>query len=56
MSIEGKITGMKYEVLLEEELQVFDIANFDINYVPPYCIIVDDKFIFSLLPKKIISQ
>jgi hypothetical protein len=43
MNIKGKITGIKYKVLLAEELKIIFIDQFDINKVSPYCIVNDNK-------------
>jgi hypothetical protein len=43
MDIKGKITGLKYKILLVEELQCFDMSQFNINNVPPSCIVADNK-------------
>ena len=48
MDIEGQITGIKYKIFLEEELQVFDISKFNINDVPSYCVLTDDKYLFAV--------
>jgi len=48
MDIKGKITGIKYKVVLEEELQVFDINKFNINNVHSYCTLIDNKYLFAV--------
>ncbi|HXH18380.1 MAG TPA: hypothetical protein VNJ07_04780 [Chitinophagales bacterium] len=48
MNITGKITGIKYEPLLTDELQKIDYSRFDINQVPTACIITDGKHSFAI--------
>ena len=48
MEIEGRITGIKYKIFLEEELQVFDMNTFNINNIPPYCVLIDNKHFFAI--------
>ena len=39
MNILGKITGIKYKVLLSEDLKKIDFDNFDINEIPSACLL-----------------
>jgi hypothetical protein len=48
MNITGEITGIKYKVILSEELQIVDIADFNINKVPSSCLLKDKKQSFAL--------
>lgn len=48
MNISGKITGIKYKLLLTDDLQKIDAQKFDINNVPTACIINDGKHIFAV--------
>jgi len=48
MDIKGKITGIKYKVLLTEELQTVDIDKFNINDVSTFCILKDNRFTFAV--------
>ena len=48
MNIEGLITGIKYSVLLSEELQTVDFGKYNVNNVPPYCILRDGKTSFAV--------
>lgn len=48
MNIAGKITGLKYKILLSEELKEVDIKDFDINEIPSACLLTDDRNIFAV--------
>jgi len=48
MNITGKITGIRYEPLLTDELQKIDYSRFDINQVPTACIIADGRHSFAV--------
>ncbi|MDQ4123497.1 MAG: hypothetical protein M3209_18835 [Acidobacteriota bacterium] len=48
MNIVGKITGIKYKILLSDELKTVDIENFDINEMPSACLVIDDQNIFAI--------
>lgn len=48
MNIVGKITGLKYKILLSEELKEIDIKDFDINEIPSACLVTDDQNIFAI--------
>ncbi len=48
MTISGYITGIKYKVLLANDLQVFNYTGFDINEVPPACMISMKKHCFAI--------
>ena len=59
MEIKAEITGIDYKVRCDEELKRVDIKDFDINTIPSYCLITDNKksFAFSkwVSPKRIRS-
>ena len=48
MNIAGKITGLKYKILLSGDLKEIDAANFDINEIPSACLLTDDTHIFAV--------
>ncbi|MDO9155119.1 MAG: hypothetical protein Q7U47_15655, partial [Paludibacter sp.] len=48
MNIIGKITGVKYKVILSENLKTVDIKNFDINQIASSCILTDKKHSFAI--------
>jgi hypothetical protein len=48
MDIKGQITGIKYNVFLQEELQIIDIDRFNVNKVVPFCILKDGKYFFAV--------
>jgi hypothetical protein len=48
MNIAGKITGLKYKILLSEELKEVDIKDFDVNEIPSACLVTDDQNIFAV--------
>jgi hypothetical protein len=48
MNITGKITGIKYSVTLSDELQIVDMDDFNINTVPPVCLLRDKKQSFAV--------
>lgn len=48
MNIIGKITGIKYKILLKEDLNEIAIHNFDINKIPSACLLNDNKHIFAI--------
>jgi hypothetical protein len=48
MNIIGKITGIKYRVVLSENLKKVDIKSFDINKAPSACVITDNKHSFAI--------
>lgn len=48
MNILGKITGLKYKILLSDELKQIDVKDFDINEVPSACLVTDDQNIFAV--------
>jgi hypothetical protein len=48
MNIVGKITGLKYKILLSDELKEIDVKNFDINEIPSACLVTDDQNIFAI--------
>ncbi len=48
MNIVGKITGLKYKILLSGELKEIDIKDFDVNEIPSACLVTDDQNIFAI--------
>ncbi|MCA1624887.1 MAG: hypothetical protein LC768_03150 [Acidobacteria bacterium] len=48
MNIAGKITGLKYKILLSDNLKEVGIENFDINEIPSACLLTDDTYIFAV--------
>ena len=48
MNITGKITGLKYKVLLTEDLRVIEIKNFNINEMPSSCLLTENKRSFAI--------
>ena len=48
MNIEGQITGIKYKILLSEELQTVEIEKFNINKVPSCCLLRDGNTTFAI--------
>src|SRR5215510_7533786 len=48
MNINGQITGIKYKILLSEELQTIEMDIFDINDAPSFCFLKDDKTSFAV--------
>ena len=48
MNIAGKITGIKYKVLLTEDLKEVTIKDFDINKTPSACLLNDNKSTFAI--------
>jgi len=48
MNIKGKITGIKYKVILSDDLKDVDIKKFDINDAPSACILKDNKHTFAI--------
>jgi hypothetical protein len=48
MNITGKITGIKYKVLLAKHLNEFDIKDFNINNSPPFCLVKDNNHSFAI--------
>jgi len=48
VNIVGKITGIKYKVLLADYLKEIDIENFDINAAPSACLLADDNHTFAI--------
>lgn len=48
MDITGEITGIKYKVFLTEELEQFNIKQFDINKVPSTCLLTSKKNCFAV--------
>ncbi|MCL2245559.1 MAG: hypothetical protein FWC10_00360 [Lentimicrobiaceae bacterium] len=48
MDIKGQITGIKYKILLSEDLQIVEINRFNINKIPSYCLLQDGKTSFAV--------
>jgi hypothetical protein len=48
MNVTGKITGIRYRVLLSDDLQTVDIDKFNINEAPPCCLLRDKKHFCSV--------
>jgi len=48
MNIKGKITGIKYKVILSDDLKDVDIKKFDINDAPSACILKDNNHTFAI--------
>ncbi|NMD00524.1 MAG: hypothetical protein GYA62_12510 [Bacteroidales bacterium] len=48
MNIKGKITGIKYKVILSDDLKDIDFKKFDINDAPSACILKDNKHILAI--------
>lgn len=48
MNITGKITGIKYEVLLSSELPKFELGGLDINTVPTSCTVNNGANSFAI--------
>ena len=48
MNIKGKITGIKYKVILSDDLKDIDIEKFDINDAPSACLLKDNKHTFAI--------
>jgi hypothetical protein len=48
MNINGKITGIKYEVFLANELHAVNFSQFNINQAPTACSVSYDKYSFAI--------
>ncbi|HPS28984.1 MAG TPA: hypothetical protein PLZ43_01930 [bacterium] len=48
VNIFGGIKGIKYKILLIEDLKKIDIGQFNINSAPSYCIVNDNKDSFAI--------
>ncbi|ANI90519.1 hypothetical protein A9P82_15215 [Arachidicoccus ginsenosidimutans] len=48
MNISGEITGIKYKILLSDNLKQIDFNNFDINDVPATCLLTNNKTTFAI--------
>ena len=48
MNITGKITGIKYKILLSDELKKVAVEDFDINETPSACLLTDDQITFAV--------
>ena len=53
MNIIGKITGIKYKVLLSEDLKEVAIKDFDINKIPSSCLVTNNKSPYLIIIFKI---
>ena len=53
MNIIGKITGIKYKVLLSEDLKEVAIKDFDINKIPSSCLVTNNKNTYLIIIFKI---
>jgi hypothetical protein len=48
MDIKGQITGIKYKVLLSEDLKIVEINKFNINKVSSFCLLKDGNSSFAV--------
>lgn len=48
MNITGKITGIKYKILLSDELKTILIENFNVNEMPSACLLTDHNHTFAI--------
>jgi hypothetical protein len=48
MNITGKITGIKYKVLLSEDLQTVVMEKFNINRMPSFCLLQDKTHAYAI--------
>ncbi len=48
MNIKGKITGIKYKVVLSDDLKEVDIKKFNVNDAPSACLLKDNKHTFAI--------
>jgi hypothetical protein len=48
MNIVGKITGIKYKLLLKDDLKKINIESFNINEAPSACLINDNKYFYAI--------
>ncbi len=48
MEITGKITGIRYQTKLIEDLKLIDFADFDINSCPTACLVTNKKWTFAI--------
>ncbi|GHT40235.1 hypothetical protein AGMMS49965_08220 [Bacteroidia bacterium] len=48
MDITGKITGIKYKILLSEDLQKIDLSTLNINLAPSCFLVEDNKHTFAV--------
>ena len=48
MDIKGKITGIKYKILLSEDLQTIELNKFNINKISSFCLLKDGKSSFAV--------
>jgi len=48
MNIKAQITGIKYKVLLSEDLQTVEFNKFNINKVSSFCLLKDGKSLFAI--------
>jgi len=48
MDIKGKITGIKYKILLSEDLQTIELNKFNINKISSFFLLKDGKSSFAV--------
>ncbi len=48
MEVKGKITGIKYKILLSEELKAIDMKDFNINESAAFCLLKDNNSSFAV--------
>lgn len=48
MNVTGRITGIKYKILLSDDLKEIDIKDFDINETPSACLLKDGAHVFAV--------
>jgi len=48
MDIKGQITGIKYKILLSEDLQTIEFNKFNINKISSFCLLKDGKSLFAI--------
>jgi hypothetical protein len=48
MNITGKITGIKYKILLSEDLPTVAIEKFNINRMPSFCLLKNKQYSYAI--------
>ena len=48
MEITGKITGIKYNILMKEKLKDIDMKDFNINESPAFCTVKNGNICFAI--------
>ncbi len=48
MNIKGKITGIKYKLVLSDDLKEVDFKKFNINDAHSACLLKDNKHTFAI--------